>query len=150
MANPPKSDVGDIAINTESTNAKKSKHTLWSIMKDACVSIILFVIVALIAQDLNPRSGSIFVRPLSGGSKDNTANTPAAATPSGDGGTTTHKYKTLEDKPFFNEDHSFVDDYYEGHIFSTFQVGFTFARKVHICYLPGLSYYNSQINLWFI
>ena len=120
VANPPKTNVGDLAISTE-PNSKKSKHSLCSIMKDACISIILFVIVALIAQDLNPRSGNIFVRPLRGGSTDNSGSTPAAATPSGDGGTTTHKYKT-EDKPFFNEDHSFVDDYYEGHIFSTFQV----------------------------
>ena len=90
-------------------------------MKDACLSIILFVIIALIAQDLNPRSGSVFVLPLRGGS-NNSPETPAAATPSGNGGSSTNKYSTLENEPFFNEDHSFVDDYYEGHIFSTFQV----------------------------
>ena len=131
VANPPKADVGDIAISTESTNTKKSKHSLWSIMKDACVSIILFVIVALIAQDLNPRSGSIFVLPIGGGSEESSATIPEAATPSGDGSTTTHKYRT-KDKPFFNEDHSFVDDYYEGHVFSTFQVVLIFPGKVSI------------------
>ena len=115
---------GVIAIKTESTNAKP-KHFLWSIMKDACLSIILFVIVALIAQDLNPRSGSIFVRPLRGGSNDISPETPAAATPSGNGGSSTNKYSTLENEPFFNEDHSFVDDYYEGHVFAAFQVSFS-------------------------
>ena len=62
------------------------------------------------------------MRPLTGSSSENSPSTPAAATPSGDGATATRRFRTLEDKPFFSEESSFVDDYYEGHIFSAFQV----------------------------
>ena len=89
-------------------------------MKDVFVSLVALVIVTLIAQDLNPRRGSIFVYPLVGG-KEKSPLTPAAATPSGDG-SNTPRYTIVEDKPFFNEENSFVDDYYEGHIYSAFQV----------------------------
>ena len=89
-------------------------------MKDVCVSLVALVIVTLIAQDLNPKHGSLFVRPLTG-SKEHSPVTPAAATPSGDG-SNTPRYRIVEDTPFFNDENSFVDDYYDGHIYSAFQV----------------------------
>ena len=100
-------------------------------MKDVFVSLVALVIVTLIAQDLNPRRGSIFVYPLTG-SKEKSPLTPAAATPSGDG-SNTPRYRVVEDKPFFNEENSFVDDYYEGHIYSAFQVSNDFlSLTIHL------------------
>ena len=119
MATLPEQNV-ETAEKTESQKSKKARPSLWIMMKDVFVSLVALVIVTLIAQDLNPRYGSIFVRPLSGG-KEKSPLTPAAATPSGDG-SNTPRYTIVEDKPFFNEENSFVDDYYEGHIYSAFQV----------------------------
>ena len=123
LATPSEQNVGTSA-KTESQSKKKARPSLWIMMKDVIVSLIALVIVTLIAQDLSPRHGSLFVRPLSG-AKEKSPLTPAAATPSGDG-SNTPRYRIVEDKPFFNEEHSFVDDYYEGHIYSAFQVSYLF------------------------
>ena len=108
-------------------------------MKDIFFSLVFFIIISLIAHDLNPQKGSIFVRPLTGSSTENSPSTPAAATPSGDGATATRRFRTLEDKPFFSEENSFVDDYYEGHIFSAFQVNIS-AHDWGTTYRPPFSY----------
>ena len=117
-----KQNVEEKTVNTDSVTMKRAKPVIWSMMKDVCVSLSLFIIVILIANDLNPKGGGIFVWPLKGSSENNPTQAPEAATLSGDSATTTRRYRNSEDKPFFNDESSFVDDYYEGHIFSAFQV----------------------------
>ena len=119
LAKTPEKNV-DCSPKKDSPNSKKARPSIWLIMKDVCVSLVALIIVTLIAQDLNPKHGSLFVRPLTG-SKERSPVTPAAATPSGDG-SNTPRYRIVEDIPFFNDENSFVDDYYEGHIYSFFQV----------------------------
>ena len=113
----------------KSTSPKKTlKSTLVFIMRDLFVSIVVFVLVTLVAQDwdLN-RKNRIFVQPLSaGGTSDGSVDSvaPAAATPSGGvTGSIRRHYNMLENQPFFDEKHSYVDDYFEGHVHSAFQVG---------------------------
>ena len=115
--------ITDLVV--EKGTPKPKRASFCSIMKDVFISTVVFVLVTLIAQDLDPNRNpgrSIFVWPLSGVSKESSNTvTPAAATTSGDGGTGIRRYKTGH-RPFFNEENSYVDDYYEGHIYSAFQV----------------------------
>ena len=123
QAQRPTTVISDLVVEKEAP--KPTGASFCSIMKDVFMSTVVFVLVTLIAQDLDPNripGRSIFVWPLSGVSKESSNPvTPAAATTSGDGGTGVRHYKTGH-RPFFNEENSYVDDYYEGHIYSAFQV----------------------------
>ena len=123
QAQKPTAVISDLVV--EKGAPKPTRAPFCSIMKDVFISTVVFVLVTLIAQDLDPNrkpGRSIFVWPLSGVSKESSNTvTPAAATTSGDGGAGIRRYKTGH-RPFFNEENSYVDDYYEGHIYSAFQV----------------------------